>query len=172
MRGLLRIGCLWLVVVLGMGCAGYDLGGRKPQPLVEVTNLHVPLAENLTQIPRAGARTTNVVVDALTQDGTYRVSSRSQADAVLSTTLHTVDYRAVRTARANRLRAEELEMGVEIRWKVVAADDPLKVLDSGSSFGRTTIFVDPNLQTARQSGLGDALQRAATSLVGRLADGF
>jgi len=63
-------------------------------------------------------------------------------------------------------------MTITLRWNVVDSDNPSKVLDSGTSIGRTTLFVDPNLQTARQTAINDALQRASTSLVARLADGF
>jgi hypothetical protein len=63
-------------------------------------------------------------------------------------------------------------MSVTLKWKVINADNPLEVLDSGTSTGRTTFFVDPNLQSAQQSSLHDALRRAATSLVARIADHF
>ncbi|MGJ8725004.1 MAG: LPS assembly lipoprotein LptE [Roseibacillus sp.] len=134
--------------------------------------MHVPLATNSTQIPRAAAFVTNGVVDALVQDGTYRLGTAKDSDARLEVDFHTVDYRALRTAERNRLRAEELSMTVTLRWRVYDARDPLKVLDSGTSVGRTSLFVDPNLQTAQQSGISDAIKRASVSLVARLADGF
>lgn len=153
-------------------CAGYQLGGTKPEALAHVKKIHVPLAKNLTQIPRAGAFVTNGVVDALVQDGTYRLGTAASSDAVLEVEFLTVDYRAIRTARENRLRSEELSMTVSLRWKVIDGRDPLKILDSGTSIGRTSLFVDPNLQTAQQSAINDAIQRAATSMIARLSDGF
>lgn len=163
---------LLLACYLLTSCAGYRLGGGKPQALAHVEKIHVPLAENSTQIPRAAAFVTNGVVDALVQDGSYRLGTEAQSDATLEVELATVDYGAVRTDRFNRLRPLELSMTVELKWRVLDAGDPLKVLDSGTSTGRTGLFVDPNLQTAQQTVINDAIQRAATSLVARLSDGF
>lgn len=168
----LSIVLLPFVLLALSSCAGYHLGGDKPAPLSHVNKIHVPLAKNLTQIPRAGAFVTNGVVDALVRDGTYRVGTASSSDATLQVDFYEVDYRAIRTARRNRLRPEELSMTVSLRWKVIDGANPLQVLDSGVSTGRTSFFADANLQTARQSAVNDAVQRAATSLVARLADGF
>ena len=153
-------------------CAGYKLGGNKPQALEHVERIHVPLAVNSTQVPRAAAFVTNGVVDALVEDGTYRLGTEERSDATLYVELAEITYGSVRTNRFNRLRPLELSMTVRLQWEVQDANDPLKVLDSGSSIGRTGLFVDPNLQTAQQTVINDAIQRAATSLVARLADGF
>ena len=161
-----------LVLFLLSSCAGYRLGGSKPEALAHVQKLHVPLAKNLTQTPRAGAYVTNGVVDALVQDGTYRLGTADDSDARLEIELYTIKYSALRTAEINRLRPEELTMTVILRWKVLDGRDPLKILDSGTSSGRTNLFVDPNLQTAQQSAISDAIRRASISLAARLADGF
>ena len=160
------------VLLLLNSCAGYRLGGSKPEPLAHVEKLHVPLATNSTQIPRAGAYVTNGVVDALVQDGTYRLGTAEDSQATLEIDFYTVKFGALRTAEINRLRPEEQTMTVQLRWRVLDAQDPLKVLDSGVSIGRTNLFVDPNLQTAQQSAFSDAVRRAALSLSARLADGF
>ena len=52
------------------------------------------------------------------------------------------------------------------------ANTPTEILESGTSRGITRLFVDRNLQTARQTALPDALKRASEALVVRLADGF
>ncbi|MBK1833382.1 LPS assembly lipoprotein LptE [Roseibacillus ishigakijimensis] len=162
-----------LLLILSLfACAGYQLGGTKPTALAHVDRLQVPLAKNSTQIPRAAAFVTNGVVDALVRDGTYRLGTADSAQARLEVEFHEVNFRALRTDRENRLRPEELSMTIRLRWKVVDSADPLKVLDSGVSTGRTTYFADANLQTAQQAALNDAIQRAAVSLVARLADGF
>ena len=105
-------------------------------------------------------------------DGTYRLGTAENSDATLEVTLYTVNFDALRTSEENRLRPEELSMKVVLRWKVVDGENPLKILDSGTSTGRTSLFVDPNLQTSQQSAMNDAVERASASLIGRLADGF
>ena len=168
----ISLSLLPLVLFSLSSCAGYRLGGSKPEVLAHVKRLHVPLAKNSTQIPRAGAFVTNGVVDALVQDGTYRLGTADNSDATLELNFFTVNYSALRTAEINRLRPEELTMTVVLKWQVIDGADPLKVLDSGTTTGRTNLFVDPNLQTAQQSAISDAIRRASISLTARLADGF
>lgn len=167
-RILLILACLVSLV----SCAGYQLGGDKPEALRHVSLIHVPLAKNSTQIPRGAAITTNSIVDALLRDGTYGLGTAENSQATLEVDFFTVEFEAIRTARENRLRPEEFAMTVTLKWQVVDSANPLKVLDSGISQGRTSSFVDANLQTARQSSIQDAMQRASISMIARLADHF
>ena len=93
-----------------INCTGYTWGTAKPEHLSEVKTLCVAMVENKTQVPRAASLTTNSLVDAITRDGTYRVSSIDQADAHLLTTLKKIQYRQARSTREDTLRSEELEM--------------------------------------------------------------
>ena len=127
---------------------------------------------NDTQMPRAAAHATNSIIDALTRDGTYRVATVDTADARLLITLHKINYRQARSTRIDILRSEELEMEIHLHWSLVDARNPTKILAQGESRGTTRFFVDPNLQTARQTALIDALKRASEAVVSRLADGF
>ena len=95
-------------------CAGYKLGGDKPAALSHVDRIYVPLAANSTQIPRAAAYVTNGVVDALVQDGTYRLGTEENSDATLEVEFAEVTYSSVRTNRFNRLRPLELSMTVRL----------------------------------------------------------
>ena len=153
-------------------CTGYQLGGSKPSHLAAVHSLHVATVRNDTQFPRAAAHATNAIAEALVQDGTYRMGTADDADASLQATLSTIEYGQIRSSRRDSLRSEELEMTVHLNWTLVAADDTLHILEKGHSTGTTRFLVDPNLQTARQTALPDALKRAAESMVGRLADSF
>ena len=161
-----------LLGILSVSCSGYRLGGAKPAHLAEVGSIEVEMVDNQTQMPRAAAHATNAIVDALTRDGTYRVEYAGRADARLQTTLTRIDYRQARSSRRDTLRSEELRMRLTLEWILIDAANPARVLQRGRSTGQTLFFVDPNLQTARQNALADALKRASESLVARLADGF
>jgi hypothetical protein len=153
-------------------CAGYGLGGSKPPSLANVRSIAVPMFANSTLEPRAEALATSAVADALVQDGTYRLANRGDADAVLEGRLEGIEYSTLRSSRLDSLLAEELTNEVTIKWQLLDAKDPTKVLASGSSRGRSSFFVDSNLQTARRNALPDAFERAGTNLVSRLASGF
>lgn len=153
-------------------CAGYQLGGSKPPSLANVRSISVPMFANGTLEPRAEALATSAVADAFVQDGTYRLASTDQADAVLEAELKEIDYSTLRSSRLDSLLAEELTNEVTIDWVLRDAKDPTKVLASGSSKGSSSFFVDSNLQTARRNALPDALERAGVNLVSRLSSGF
>lgn len=161
-----------LLPILFSSCTGYQLGGHQPTALANIKSIHIPIVRNETQVPRAGAQATAAIAEALLMDGTYQLGSASQADARLEASLEEIDYRQVRSSRKDSLRSEELAMTVVYTWSLVRADNPLQVLQRGRSQGTTTFFVDPNLQTARQTALPDALKRASESMVARIADGF
>ena len=153
-------------------CTGYQLGGAKPAVLRDVKNICVPMFHNDTLHPRAEALATSAVTDAIVLDGTYRITNFDKADAVLEGTVHTIDYMALRSTRLDTLRPDELQNTVTLTWKLTDAQDRTKVLASGLSTGSSRFFVDSNLQTSRNNALPDALERASTSLVSRISNGF
>ena len=153
-------------------CAGYQLGGAKPPSLAGVKRIAVPMFENGTLHPRAGAIATSAVTSAFVEDGMYRLADRSAADAVLEAEIKGIDYNTLRSSRLDSSLAEELTNTVTIDWSLRDARDPTRILASGTSVGNSSFFVDSNLQTARQNALPDAFERAAQSLVSRLASGY
>jgi hypothetical protein len=164
--------CLTLALSCLVSCAGYRLEGRRPKALSHVKNIRVPLFENKTLIPRGEALATNSVIDAIASDGTYCIANDSSADAVLQGTVESISYDQVRATRLDTLRSEELENTITFRWELRDAKNPLKVLAKGRATGTSRFAVDANLQTARTSALPDAMQRAATQVVGRLTDDY
>lgn len=161
-----------LLTVALVSCTGYTVARQQPQALAHVKSIRVPLFENKTLIPRGEVLATNSVVDALASDGTYRVADDSKADAILHGTVESMTFNQVRSTRLDTLRSEELENTIIIRWELRDAKNPLKVLASGKAQGTSRFAIDANLQTARTNALPDAMQRAATQVVGRLTDDY
>ncbi len=155
-----------------VSCTGYQLGGVKPASLAHVKTIAVPMFENGTLHPRASALATSAVANAIIQDGTYRIARVDDADAVLEGNLRTIQYSVLRGSRSDSLRPEELENEVTLEWSLRDARDRTKVLASGTSTGRSQLFVSANLQTARNNALPEALERAGEALVGRIANGY
>ena len=153
-------------------CSGYRWGSAKPEHLAGINSVCVAVVKNSTQIPRAAALATNSIADALTRDGTYRMATLDRADAHLQAELKKIEYLQVRSTREDALRSEELEMKAHLVWVLVDTDNPTKILARGNATGTTRFFVDPNLQTARQSALVDSIKRATDSMIARFASGF
>jgi len=155
-----------------VSCAGYELGGRKPESLAGVKRIAVPMFSNSTQHPRAEALATSAVGQALARDGTYRISSVDTADALLEGDLKSIDYSIVRGTRLDTLLAEEFSNTVTLQWQLRDARDPTRILARGNATGSSQVFRDSNLQTARNNALNDALENAAEALVSRITDSF
>ena len=155
-----------------ISCAGYQLGGIKPASLAQVKSITVPMFSNGTLHPRAEALATSAVANAFVLDGTYRNASADHADAVLEGKLESIHYSPVRSTRYDTMHPEELANTVTLRWSLRDAKNPGKILASGKSTGSSKLYVAQNLQTARNNALPDALDRAAESLVSRLANGY
>ena len=64
-----------------------------------------------------------------------------------------------------------MENTVTLHWQLLDASTR-KILSTGKATGSSRFAIDANQQTARQNALPDALQRAATQVVGRLTDDF
>jgi len=158
---------LWL-----SSCAGYHIGSTKPVSLAKVESIAVPMFSNDTLHPRAEALATSAVANAIIQDGTYRIAKVDSADAILEGRISEIKYSNIRGRRFDTLRPEELSNRVTLKWVLRDARDPTKVLASGSSIGSSQLFVDANLQTARNNALPEALERAGEALVSRIADGY
>lgn len=127
---------------------------------------------NDTQHPRAEALATSAMTDALTLDGTYKIRSAATADAVLVGKIKRIKYAAIRSSRLDSLLPEELSNSVIIIWNLKDARNPTKLLATGVAEGKSQLFVDSNLQTARNNALPDAFERAAESITSSLANGY
>ncbi len=162
-----------LAIILALAsCTGYQLGGVKPDSLAHVKNIAVPMFSNDTQHPRASALATSAVTNTIVQDGTYRITTLDQADAVLEGSLKRIEYRQIRGTRVDSLYPEELANTVILEWKLRDAKDPSRILAEGLSQGTSQLFVSANLQTARNNALPEALERASETLVSTLATGY
>ena len=163
---------LYILPLLLVSCAGYQMGGSKPSHLAHVKSIQVPLFVNDTQTTRADAYATNSAVDALTRDGTYRIGTADSADAVLEGVVAFIKYSQFKSASNDTLKSEELSMEVTIEWVLRDASNPTLILEKGKSRGTTRFFAGANLEVARTNALPDALSRACEKMTARLADGF
>jgi hypothetical protein len=168
MKKLVLLVPLWCMV----SCAGYHLGVDKPQSMAKVKNLTVEMFSNETLHPRAEAIATSAVTNAIVLDGTYRIVRPAQADAILEGSLVSIKYTSIRSTRIDTLRPEELINKVTLKWLVRDARNPTQILATGSSVGDSQLYVTPDLQTARNNALPDALAEAARALVSNIANGF
>jgi hypothetical protein len=153
-------------------CAGYRLGVSKPTALAKVKNIHVPMFSNQSFHPRAEALATSAVVNAFTTDGTYRITSLDEADAVLEGRVASIHYTQLVGNRLDTALPEQLGNSVTLGWELKDARDRGKVLMVGSSVGTSQLFVTSNLQTSRNNALPEAVERAGEKMVSQLSSSY
>ncbi len=196
MNRAVRLFALWslqVAVILGMtGCAGYQMGAVKPTPYQNIDRLHVPTFKNETLEPRTAAIVTNSVIKLLQEDGTYEITSRDKADAVLEGKISRVERRQLRSAQTDTLRTTEMKLFIVVEWSLVDPNTGQKIayaaardLDEtnvestsnlrqrpGRVVGQTIQFLDPNFQLSERNAIPLAAEDAAKQLVGQLSNGW
>ena len=186
-----------LTAQLFTGCAGYQLGEVKPGVYKDIEKLHVPPFKNLTLEPRFSSLLTNAVLAELQSDGTYEVSSRANADAVLVGEIRQIEKRQLRAVRTDTLRSRELSLylivdfhledpqtGARIGDRVARGDIEVPTDDKvgteeeiigarqGRVVGETIQFVDPSFQVGERNALSFVAEDLADKLVSQLANGW
>jgi len=167
----MRLAATALASLVLTGCFGYQLGGAKPSALAGISSIAVPMFDNQTLEPRVGVLATNATVGALAADGTYKIKSKADADAILEAAVTRINYVQIRADRLDTLRPAELQNVVSVEWKLTDSRSN-RVLDTGTAFGSSRFFLDPNAQTSRTNALPDAVENAARSIASQLGDGF
>ncbi len=150
-------------------CAGYQLGGAQPQKYRHIKNISVPHAKNLTFEPKLSALFTGTIIDRISQDGTYKVTTANAADATLNLSVNKLSYRQYTSSRFDTSASSELENRLLVNWKLVSNN---KVIGQGSVTGGINFFVAENLETARQNALPLAAEDAAEKIIFELTQGF
>lgn len=177
------------------GCAGYQLGAVKPSAYSGIQKIHIPPFKNNTLEPRLSSLVTNAVLKEIQADGTYQVSNRANADAILVGTVTDVSKRQLRAVRTNTLKSEELRMLLYLDFYLVDPvtnakirvkedeeiptasrrddmNDDLVQAKQGRVVGRTIQFIDRNFQVGERNAQALAAEDAAQKLVSQLANGW
>ena len=172
-----RASILLLLALACGGCAGYRIGPIKPKPMREVNTIAVPRFKNDTLQPRVDVLLASAVIKQIQQDGTYRVASEKDADAILECKLDRIDRRPSRSVRGNVLQTREYTLTLRVRYRVVKRDTG-KELDDRTVYGQTYFFVtgsdniaaDVN-QDERQA-LPIAAEDLAKRIVSQISEGW
>lgn len=157
------------------GC-GYNLGEIKPTPMRRVTTLAVNTFKNQTLIPRLEAQTADAVVKQFQQDGTYRIDSADQADAIVEGTIVSVQRQPMRVFASNVLQTSEFELTLIVKYQVIDRTTGA-VLLQGTAVGVTPFFteadrVNSDIVTSQNINYPIAAQRMAEKLVSKVSSGW
>ena len=157
--------------LLSTGCLGYHLGPAKPAFLKDVHTVAVPVFRNNTLLPGLDGMVTDTVIAQIQQDGTYRVGTMDDADAVLYCTIEKVQRTPDRSVTGNVLLTSEFDLDLGLRY-VFYERSTGRILDSGRLDGATSFFVGNDVQQDERQAVPLAAQQLAVRLVSAITEGF
>ncbi len=153
------------------GCLGYHIGPVKPYYLHDVHTIAVPTFKNETLIPRVEALVTGTVIKQFQQDGTYRIASEGNADAVLKAEITRISRSPARSVRGNVLATTEFNLSMRVHYRLVGRDGQA-LGPPGEAVGTTSFFVGTDVVTDERQALPLATEELATRLVSQLSEGW
>jgi outer membrane lipopolysaccharide assembly protein LptE/RlpB len=171
-----------LVALLLGGCMGYTLGPATPNHLRHVRAIAVPTFGNTTLVPRIEALVTGTVIKQFQQDGTYRITSDDQADAILKAEIVSVGRSPARSARGNVLSTTEFNLTMVVNYKLLGRDGK-PIGSPGAVSGNTSFFVgntrqalatgeSSDVSTDERQAIPLAAEELARHLVSQLSEGW
>jgi hypothetical protein len=162
-----------LVVMLALGlsgCAGYRIGNVKPNYLRDVQSIAVPTFKNDTYHPRIEALVTNTIIKQFQQDGTFRIASVDNADAVLEGRVVGIGRQPVRSVRGNVLATTEFNLVITVNYTLQKKGGG--ALAGGAINGVTSFFVAGDVNSEERQALPLATENLAVRLVSQLSEGW
>jgi hypothetical protein len=100
------------------GCAGYHLGPVKPSKMRDVHTLAVPAFKNMTLEPRVEVMLANTVIKQIQQDGTYKIASEHDSDAVVLGTIERIERTPARGVQRDFFQTSEYTLSLVLSVKV------------------------------------------------------
>jgi hypothetical protein len=154
------------------GCAGYHIGPVQPYYLRGIHSLAVPTFKNDTLIPRISVLVTDTVIKQFQQDGTYRIASEDDADAILKAEISRVTRAPARSVRGNVLATSEFSLVLRIRYSLISRSTGKVLVPPTETYGATTFFVGPDITTDERQALPLAAEELSVNLVSQLSEGW
>ena len=162
--------CLLLLFALaGSGCAGYKLGPTNGQA-AGAKSVRVDLFRNETLEPRLTDAVGTALRRTLQQDGSYRLSTRGDADIVLSGVITKYQRSGISYEPRDVITPRDFQ--VRIAAAVIATErNTGRILLEKEVGGRTTIRSGPDLTSAERQAVPSLAEDLARNVTSLLVDG-
>ena len=120
------------------GCLGYTIGPIKPHYLADVHTIAVPVFKNETLIPQIDVLVTDSVIKQFQQDGTFKIGTEGNSDAVLKAEISRISRAPARSLEGNVLSTTEFNLVMRVKYKLVGRDG--KTIGTPNEVTGTTSF--------------------------------
>lgn len=160
-----------MLIALGTGCAGYQIGTRSLyRP--DIRTVYVPMFESDSLRRNLGERLTEAVVKEIELKTPYKVVHRPDADTILTARITTETKRVVAEQVDDIPRNIEADLAVEVSWhdrrgEYLMQGARFSFAPAAFSVAQTTDFTPEGGQsvaTAHQ----EAIQRLAEQIVSQM----
>lgn len=169
------LGLVGLVALLAFSlgsCAGYHIGPVQPYYLRSVHTIAIPTFKNNTLIPRISVLVTDTVIKQFQQDGTYRIGTLQDCDAILKGEIEHVSRAPARSVRGNVLATAEFSLTLRVQYTLVSRSTGEVLGAPMRSYGSTSFFVGEDVTTDERQALPLAAEDLAVNLVSQLSEGW
>jgi hypothetical protein len=166
-----------VLTLLFSGCAGYHIGPIQPKFMEGIHTLAVSSFKNDTLEPRVEVSLANAVIKQFQQDGTYKIVSDKNADALVEGTLMEISRRPARSVKGNVLATREYTLTVKCLIKTTNRVTGA-IIDQRTVSGQTSFFVTgsdtvaADVNTDERQAIPLAAEDMAIQLVSQLSEGW
>ncbi|HBA85075.1 MAG TPA: hypothetical protein DCZ95_13365 [Verrucomicrobia bacterium] len=162
--------CGAVALMLGLtGCAGYRLGSMLPP---DIKTVYVPTFINRTTEPMIETETTAAVIRQLQQDGSMKVVSSEEADAVLEVTVKNYELEPLAYSEVDKTTANEYRIRLTAAVVLRRLSPDEVVVEAPSVQGESTFLMEGDFTTSKQRGLPAAAADLAHSIVERVVEAW
>jgi hypothetical protein len=158
-----------LMALAWTGCAGYRLGSMLPP---DIQTVHVPTFINETEEPLLEIETTRAAISEIQRDGSLRIASAEEADALL--TVRLIDFRLQPLAfdRDRRAAAEEYRMYITAAVVLTRRGTDEIIAQNPRVTGEATFVLAGDMTSSKQSALPNASRDLAHLIISRLVEAW
>ncbi len=151
------------VTFTAAGCAGYQRGSSVPK---DMRSINIAAFENRTEYPKAGAITTQQVIDAIIEDGTFTPTDYQDARLRVQGKVMGVTTDPVSYDRNSVIVPDEYRIAIRLQLYVHDTQTGETLINGKTYSAGETMLTRQDYQT----GLTDALPRVARKLSQRVVD--
>ncbi|MDF3129992.1 LptE family protein [Kiritimatiellaeota bacterium B1221] len=156
-------------LLLFSGCSGYKLGSQLPK---DISSVYVPTVRNQTDEPLLENEATRAILEQIQSDGSLKIVSENEADAILYATLTTYEIEALSYDSDNRSTPSEYRLRLGARIEMVRTDNGQVLVRNSSLQGRDDFPLVGDLTSAKQNGLPGAAEDLARYIVAAVTEAW
>jgi len=162
--------CLALVVIGHLtGCVGYQLGSMLPP---DVRTVHVPTFINETEEPLLEIETTRAAISEIQRDGSLRIASADEADALLTVRIINFRLQPLAYDRDRRAAAEEYRMFITASIVLTRQSTQEVIAQNPRVTGEATFILAGDMTSSKQTALPAASRDLAHLIISRLVEAW